>query len=81
MGLEFLNELYEGDGDFKDIWAKCLRSHPLFDFHITDGFLFNGHNLCIPRCSLWEKLIRDLHGGGLSGHLVCDKTIANLAER
>ncbi|CAL2256758.1 unnamed protein product [Prunus armeniaca] len=58
-------DLYEDDDDFKEIWAKCANHEPMTDFFLNEG----------------EKLIRDLHGRGLSGHLGRDKTIAGLEKR
>ncbi|GJU47200.1 RNA-directed DNA polymerase [Tanacetum coccineum] len=64
-GFEVFHNLYANDEDFGNTWSKL----PFDDYSMHDRYLFKGNRFCIPRCSLREKLIRDLHGGGLSGHL------------
>jgi len=51
MGFECLKKLYESDYEFKELWAKC-KEHPYADFHIREGYLFKGDQLCIPCSSL-----------------------------
>lgn len=39
------------------------------------------NQLCVLVFSSWEKIIRDLHGEGLSGYLGRDKTLAIVKAR
>ena len=50
------------------------------DFIIQDGMLFKGSQLCIPRSSMRENLIKEKHSGELDGHFGRDKTISLFVE-
>jgi len=81
VGFDYLKELYENDENFGDIWSKCQQTHTAVNsIYIWDGFLFWGNQLCIPKSSLREHVIRELHGRGLGGHIGRDKTIAMVEE-
>ena len=47
---------------------------------IQDGMLFKGSQLCIPRSSMRENLIKEKHNGEMVGHFGQDKTIAIISE-
>ena len=42
--------------------------------------LFKGSQLCIPRSSMRENLIKEKHSVGMVGHFGQDKTISILRE-
>lgn len=76
-----LKDLYDTDEDFSTIWNHCILNNKMDGYHIVDGYLFKGNQLCIPRTSLREYIIQDLHSGGLATHIGRDKTIANVSTR
>ena len=81
IGFETLTKLYADGDDFKKVWATYVLKQPYDDFYIHDGFLIKSGQLCLPRTSLREKVIRDLYVGGLVGHLGRDKTIESVKDR
>ena len=77
--------LYSDDLDFGEVWKVCTELVTFnrikwLDFMIQDNILFKGSQLCIPKSSMRENLIKEKHSGGLVGHLGRDKTIALVAE-
>jgi hypothetical protein len=54
------------------------RQKIVIEYMIQDGFLFKGNQLCIPKCSMRDNLLKEKHSGGLVGHFSHDKTFAQL---
>jgi hypothetical protein len=45
---------------------------------IQEGLFFKGNQLCIPKCSMRDNLLKENHSGGLAGHFGHDKMFAQL---
>ncbi|KAA0041476.1 serine/threonine-protein kinase TIO-like [Cucumis melo var. makuwa] len=71
----------EEDVDFSKTWLKCSNFIKAGDFHIIEGFLFKGNQLCIPNTSLQEALLKEAHSGRLAGHFGQDKTFEIISKR
>ncbi|KAK8916805.1 hypothetical protein KSP39_PZI022608 [Platanthera zijinensis] len=83
IGFERVKDDYSSCPDFSGIY-DVIRSDPHHDetdYLIRDGYLFRGTRLCIPRTSLRNFIVWELHGGGLGGHFGRDKTRALVEER
>jgi len=59
--------MYESCPDFKNIYTVLRDSltHEVDGFLLQDGYLFRSRTLCIPRTSLREFLVWELHARGL----------------
>ncbi|CAL8993728.1 unnamed protein product [Prunus brigantina] len=82
-GFDRIKAEYSSCPDFGIIFHEVSNGNrrEYIDFITRDGFLFRGTQLCIPRTSLREFLVWELHGGGLAGHFGKDKTIALMEDR
>ena len=83
IGFEKLKEEYPNCPDFSENF-QTLQQGPSSlhnDYTIQDGFLFKGGKLCIPRTSLREFLVWEIHAGGLAGHFGRNKTILDVEEQ
>lgn len=74
IGLDYLKKLHEHNEEFGEMW-KNYQKLIVDDFHVYDGFLIKGNQLCIIWSSLQEKVIQELHEGGLVGHLECKRLL------
>ena len=81
VGFDVLKDCYAGDEDFGIIWEKCRRGEGQSDYHIHDGFLMKANQLCVPRVSLRDKIIYDMHSSGLAAHFGRDKTVDAIREK
>ena len=65
-GFEELKNQYSIDPHFSKIVAALqdfLRASYL-PYKLHDGYLFKGNCLCMPKGSLHEQIIREVHGNG-----------------
>jgi hypothetical protein len=81
LGFEHLKEMYCDDPNFKEAYEAyenpVLRDRSQWtEYLIQDGLLFKGCQLCIPKCSMRDNLLKEKHSGGLARHFGHDKTFA-----
>jgi hypothetical protein len=50
------------------------------EYLIQDILLFKGIQLCIPKCSMRDNLLKEKHIGGLAGHFGHDKKYGQLSS-
>lgn len=85
VGFNEFKNFYPDHADFVEAWKACKEPIVVdrtrwLDYLIQDDMLFKGSQLCIPRSSMRENLIKEKHSGGMAGHFGQDKTIAILRE-
>jgi hypothetical protein len=85
LGFDHLKEIYQEDPDFKEAYEAygnpLLRDNYFWsEYLIQDGLLFKGIQLCIPRCSMRDNLLKEKHSVGLAEHFGYDKTFAQLSS-
>jgi hypothetical protein len=83
FSFDNLKEMYRDDPDFKEAYEAfenlVLRDRSQWtEYMIHDGLLFKGNQLCIPKCSMRENLLKEKHSGGLAGHFGHYKTFSKL---
>jgi hypothetical protein len=83
LGFDNLKEMYRDDPDFKEAYKASknpiLREKSQWtEYMIQDGLSFRGNQLCIPKCSMRENLLKEKHSGGLVRHFGHEKTFSKL---
>jgi hypothetical protein len=83
LGFDNLGDMYRDDPDFKEVYEASentiIRDRSQWiEYMIQDGLLFRGNQLCIPKCSMRENLLKEKHSGELVRHFVHEKTFSKL---
>jgi hypothetical protein len=83
LGFDNIKEMYRDDPDFKEAYEASENTVPRdrsqwTKYMIQDGLLFQGNQLCFPKCSMRENLLKEKHSGGLVEHFSHDKTFSKL---
>jgi hypothetical protein len=83
LGFDNLKEMYRDDPYFKEAYEASenlvLRDRSQWtEYMIQDGLLFRENQLCIPKCSMRENLLKEKHSGGLARNFGHDKTFSKL---
>jgi hypothetical protein len=83
LGFEHLKDMYCDDPDFKEAYEACENlvlggKSQWMEYMIQEGLLFKGNQLCIPKCSMRDNLLKKKHSGGSVGHFGHDKTFTKL---
>jgi hypothetical protein len=81
LGFEHLKDMYYDETDLKEEYEACenllLRDKSQWTkYMIQEGLLFKGNQLCIPKCSMRDNLLKEKNSGGSTGHFGHDKTFA-----
>jgi len=69
--------------DFGEIYSSLTQDPPhiVVDYTLAYCFLFWSSRLCIPKTSLRDHMVWELHAGGGVGHEKRDKTILMVEDR
>lgn len=80
IGFDRMKDEYSTCPDFGLIYQEVRDGNrrDYVDFVIREGYLFRATKLCIPRTSLRDSRLWEMHAGGLAGHFGRDKTLALL---
>ena len=77
LGFNSIKVLYHEDEDFKDVVENPSNFGSFTPQH---GFLFRGNKLYIPKCPLRDLIVKEAHGGALTGYFGINKTIEILKD-
>jgi hypothetical protein len=85
LGFDDLRDMYKDESYFKEAY-EAAENQIIIDrsqweeYMIQEGLLFKGNQLCIPKCSMRENLLKEKHSGGLAGYFGHEKTFKKLNE-